>query len=118
MTRDPPGPLLVSKNMSPCIPRLFSLSLCIFAPRSLTAPLFILVVGSILCNLCKPLSTQRLTLYGPRYLPVVLVPGMCFFAGGIRFSEQGFGISARSTHAFYCQPDSGIASFMSDDRFH
>ena len=25
---------------------------------------------------------------------VVLVLGMCFFAGGTRFSEQGFGVSA------------------------
>jgi Ca2+/H+ antiporter len=26
--------------------------------------------------------------------PSVLVLGMCFFAGGIKFSEQGFGASA------------------------
>jgi len=26
-------------------------------------------------------------------VPVVLVLGMCFFAGGLRFSEQGFGQS-------------------------
>ena len=30
----------------------------------------------------------------------VLVLGMCFFAGGTRFSEQGFGISTCSERAF------------------
>lgn len=35
----------------------------------------------------------------------VLVLGMCFFAGGTRFSEQGFGLGALCRHAFLDQPN-------------
>jgi hypothetical protein len=52
------------------------------------------VVGSILSNLRKHPPLQRSPPIWLTQLLVVLVLGMCFFAGGTRFSEQGFGISA------------------------
>ena len=50
----------------------------------------LLVVGSILNKSCKP-SVVPLSVFV--HFVAVLVLGMCFFAGGLRFSEQGFGLS-------------------------
>lgn len=54
------------------------------------------MVGSILSNLRKRPSTN---VTAPRMPDAfsVLVLGMCFFAGGLKYSEQGFGASAYST---------------------
>jgi hypothetical protein len=51
------------------------------------------VVGSILSNLCRCLTLRP---WSRLISPLVLVLGMCFFAGGLRFSEQGFGQSKLS----------------------
>ena len=54
------------------------------------------VVGSILSNLCKTFHGNASKYFTDPGLPIqtsVLVLGMCFFAGGTRFSEQGFGAS-------------------------
>ena len=52
------------------------------------------VIGSVLSNLRE--RTIFLALHNRRHLPfglIVLVLGMCFFAGGIKYAEQGFGVS-------------------------
>ena len=54
----------------------------------------VIVVGSILSNLRKRSSLLPWRSGNPHRSDVVLVLGMCFFAGGTRFSEQGFGVSA------------------------
>ena len=55
------------------------------------------MIGSILSNLCKrPIEAISTPL---TQVLVVLVLGMCFFAGGVKFSEQGFGVSACPEHA-------------------
>ena len=45
----------------------------------------------------------------------VLVLGMCFFAGGTRFSEQGFGISSCSSYV-YITVELNPAYHRPDDR--
>ncbi|KIJ46077.1 hypothetical protein M422DRAFT_778583 [Sphaerobolus stellatus SS14] len=52
------------------------------------------LIGSILSNICTPHTTSDYRVDNPIIYFAVLVLGMCFFAGGIRFSEQGFLLSA------------------------
>ena len=70
------------------------------------------VIGSILSKLCMFLSVDK----GSSLIShtLVLILGMCFFAGGLRFSEQGFDQSkpnCRTTtivtkHYVSCEPGS------------
>ncbi|KAF7424414.1 hypothetical protein PC9H_009721 [Pleurotus ostreatus] len=51
------------------------------------------LIGSILSNLRKRLLADPWRQLTSRYTIVVLVLGMCFFAGGTQYSEQGFTVS-------------------------
>jgi len=61
-----------------------------FGPNKNTDPLS--VVGSILSNL--RMGTNLHAMCPILIASLVLVLGMCFFAGGLRYSEQGFGKGA------------------------
>jgi hypothetical protein len=52
------------------------------------------VIGSMLSNLRKHLAAAADGNFADLINLAVLVLGMCFFAGGTRFSEQGFGVGA------------------------
>ncbi|KAI0049792.1 calcium/proton exchanger [Auriscalpium vulgare] len=52
-----------------------------------------LIVAIIALTKCE-LSVVQSSLIGSVLSNLLLVLGMCFFAGGMRFSEQGFGMSA------------------------
>jgi Ca2+:H+ antiporter len=78
-------------------PYVIPLGLCTFDAE------LIVVIGSILSNLCRCLQkfcANRSNRYS------VLVLGMCFFAGGIKFSEQGFGASTFLTYFIHWIPSS------------
>ncbi|PPQ67527.1 hypothetical protein CVT25_006068 [Psilocybe cyanescens] len=56
------------------------------------------LIGTMLCKLREPLKSileMRVFIIGN----VVLVLGLCFFAGGMRFSEQGFDPTATQIHS-------------------
>ncbi|KAF8513510.1 Sodium/calcium exchanger protein-domain-containing protein [Gautieria morchelliformis] len=58
-----------------------------------------LIVAIVALTQCK-LSVVQSSLVGSILSNILLVLGMCFFAGGIRFSEQGFLATATSVYSF------------------
>ncbi|KAF8134910.1 hypothetical protein EV363DRAFT_844327 [Boletus edulis] len=57
------------------------------------------LIGSMLSKICMFLHSSMPSIILPCSHTLVLVLGMCFFAGGLRFSEQGFDQTATQIHS-------------------